>query len=68
MGTSFGASCAHEAGLLVMLRFGKMFALALQAFDETTLSGRKKDDSKARGAQTGAGGKDDEEGGEGGGD
>lgn len=41
VGTSFGASVAHEAGCLLLFRFGKTFVMVLQSFDETALTGGK---------------------------
>jgi hypothetical protein len=42
VGSSFGASVAHEASFLLMIRFGKVFVLVMQSFDESVLSGKAK--------------------------
>lgn len=57
IGTAFGASVAHEAGCMVLVRFGKIHVLAVQSFDETALTGNK-EKRVARSSQK----KDDEEG------
>lgn len=56
IGTAFGASVAHEAGCMLLVRFGKTHVLAVQSFDETALTGNK-EKRVGRGIQK----KDDEE-------